>query len=252
MDEACDWLRGHGLHAARCGTGPGHDLGFVVDAYDELPAMLVRQNPPYYHALLKEAGFATEKAWIDYRAEAGPENVARWEALAATVPAGHRVVTLAEVPAERRLADFTAVWNDAFRSHWGMAPTPVAELEAAAGWAGATGMIEHSLLAYRGDEAVGAVWTNPELSRLARLAPGRQLAPAERLNFLGVGVREHARGHGLGRALVARSYLDLHRAGATHVGYTMVLDDNWPSRRTAESLHATVRANYLVYRRDLG
>jgi hypothetical protein len=30
-----------------------------------------------------------------------------------------------------------------------------------------------------------------------------------------------------------------------------VLDDNWPSRRTAEKLGASVCANYLVYRRDL-
>jgi hypothetical protein len=30
----------------------------------------------------------------------------------------------------------------------------------------------------------------------------------------------------------------------------MVLDDNWPSRRTGEKLGAQVCANYLVYRRN--
>ena len=48
----------------------------------------------------------------------------------------------------------------------------------------------------------------------------------------------------------ARCYLQQHRRGATHVSYTLVLEDNWPSRRTAEKLGANVRANYLVYRRD--
>jgi hypothetical protein len=35
------------------------------------------------------------------------------------------------------------------------------------------------------------------------------------------------------------------------LSYTLVLDDNWPSRRTAEKLGATVRASYVTYRREL-
>ena len=34
-------------------------------------------------------------------------------------------------------------------------------------------------------------------------------------------------------------------------GYTLVLDDNWPSRRTAESLGARVTGNFVTYRRDM-
>ena len=40
------------------------------------------------------------------------------------------------------------------------------------------------------------------------------------------------------------------QGGATHLSYTLVLDDNWPSRRTAEKLGAHVCANYMVYRRN--
>jgi hypothetical protein len=40
--------------------------------------------------------------------------------------------------------------------------------------------------------------------------------------------------------------------GNTHVSYTMVVDDNWSSRRTAEKLGGRVCANYLVYRLRLG
>ena len=40
------------------------------------------------------------------------------------------------------------------------------------------------------------------------------------------------------------------RRGWTHVSYTLVLDDNWPSRRTGEGLGGTLRANYLAYRRE--
>ena len=33
--------------------------------------------------------------------------------------------------------------------------------------------------------------------------------------------------------------------------YTVVRDDNWPSRRTAEKLSAHVTRNFNVYRKDL-
>jgi hypothetical protein len=49
----------------------------------------------------------------------------------------------------------------------------------------------------------------------------------------------------------AYAYLQLAERGYTHVSYTLVLDDNWPSRRTAERLGAYVCANYMVYRRNL-
>ncbi len=252
MDSACAWLREHGLGAARCGTGPGPDFGFVIDEYDSLPPVLVRQNPPYYHALLKEAQFSTEKCWVDYSVEIGDELLDRWRDMVAAVRrTKFRISTLGEVLDDGGLLDFTNTWNDAFRSHWGMTPTPLAEFEEIAALAGPIGMYDVSLLAYRGDTPVGAVWASPELTRLAARDRGRTLAPSERLNFLGIGVRVEARGTGLSMAMVARTYLELHRRGATHVGYTMVLEDNWASRRTAEKLGLKVRANYLVYRREL-
>ena len=47
------------------------------------------------------------------------------------------------------------------------------------------------------------------------------------------------------------AWLELVRLGATHLSYTLVLDDNWPSRRTAEKLGAAVCAHYVAYARPL-
>jgi RimJ/RimL family protein N-acetyltransferase len=76
------------------------------------------------------------------------------------------------------------------------------------------------------------------------------LRPSERLNWLGIGVRAPARGRGVNLALAAAAFLELVRRGATHVSYTLVLDHNWPSRRTAERLGAEVSASYVAYRRN--
>ena len=38
--------------------------------------------------------------------------------------------------------------------------------------------------------------------------------------------------------------------GAFYLSYTLVLDDNWPPRPTAEKLGAKVCANYVTCRRN--
>jgi hypothetical protein len=50
--------------------------------------------------------------------------------------------------------------------------------------------------------------------------------------------------------MAARTYLELVKPGAKHLSYTLVLDDNWPSRRTGEKLGGYVCANYVTYRRN--
>lgn len=54
---------------------------------------------------------------------------------------------------------------------------------------------------------------------------------------------------GVSLAMAAYAYLELVRRGAK-LSNTLVLNDNWPSRRTAEKLGAFVCANYIVYRRS--
>jgi hypothetical protein len=144
------------------------------------------------------------------------------------------------------------VWAEAFARHWGWNPHSQAEWAELFEFIGLIGGYDVSILAYDGDECVGAVLGIPDLSGLAVLADGRELSPDERLNLLGIGVRQPAQGRGVNLAIAARSYLQLAKMGNTHVSYTMVVDDNWPSRRTAEKLGGRVCANYLVYRRRFG
>ena len=85
------------MKAARCGFGLG-EFPFAIDAYDDLPPNLVRQNPAYYHALLKDAGFESEQGWVDYKIRVRPELIARWEsALEAARRAGYSIVPLADI-----------------------------------------------------------------------------------------------------------------------------------------------------------
>jgi len=250
LDAACAWLARAGAVAARTGWWPPLDDPFVTDEYALLPPVGFRQNPPAYHALLAAAGFAPERRWVDYRAEVTRALVARWEdEVARAQAAGYDLVPLARLPIERRRRHAVTTFNEAFAEHWGMPLVGEPEIDELTG----DDLVrESSLLALAGDEPVGLILVVPGEAGRAVLATGRRLDPRrEGMNFLSVGVRPTARGRGLGAALTARTFLTLAERGARAVGYTLVLDDNWASRRTAERLGAAVSANYVAYRREL-
>jgi hypothetical protein len=250
MDAACEWLQQGGTQAARAGYGL-FEYPFVLDDYESLPPSVARHNPAYYHALLKDAGFETEKGWVDYKIEVRPELLDRYHgALEAARRAGFAIIPLAHVADGRRLSEFTATWNDAFSRHWGVTPFAEDEMAQMFGFFAAAGGFDTSVLAYRGDEPIGALMVMAESSVDAALKPGRMLADSEKLNFLGIGVRQSARGRGVSLAMASYAYLELIRRGAKYLSYTLVLDDNWSSRRTAEKLGGRVCANYVVYRRN--
>ncbi len=252
LDAASEWLRDRGMEAARAGTMGLLDAPFAIDDYEMLPPSILRQNPGYYHALLKDAGFETEKGWVDYKIEVTPELIARYRsALEAAQRGGFAIAPVKNVVADKRVQHFTSVWNDAFKHHWGMVPRREAEVATMfRSFASGTGL-DTSVIAYRGDEPVGALVALCSSTESVILAPGRAVRDAEKLNWLGIGVHESARGRGVNLAMASCTFLELIRLGAKYLSYTLVLDDNWPSRRTAEKLGAKVCASYVTYRRNL-
>jgi GNAT superfamily N-acetyltransferase len=250
MDTASEWLKERGAEAARAGFGL-LDFPFVLDDYESLPPELARQNPDYYHRLLKDAGFESEKGWVDYKIEVKPELVQRWKnALESARRRGYEIVPLKDIPNARRLTDFTATWKDTFKTHWGFTPLSQDEISLLFEGFKPAGVFDTSVIAYHNGAPLGMLFVVPEFTATAILKPGRVLKDSEKLNILAIGVRESARGQGVNLAMAGYAYLELVGRGAKYLSYTLVVDDNWPSRRTAEKLGAFVCANYMVYRRN--
>jgi GNAT superfamily N-acetyltransferase len=250
MDTACQWLKERGAEAARTGFGL-LDFPFVLDDYESLPPELARQNPDYYHRLLKDAGFESEKGWVDYKIAVQPELIHNWNhALESARRQGYEIVPLKDLPDGRRVSDFTETWKDTFKTHWGFTPMSEDEISFLFEAFKPAGVFATSVIAYHNGAPAGMLFVVPEVTATAILKPGRVLKDSEKLNILAIGVRETARGQGVNLAMAAYAYLELVRRGAKYLSYTLVLDDNWPSRRTAEKLGAFVCANYMVYRRN--
>ena len=240
LDEACGWLAEQGMEAARAGFSVAAlEFPFAMDAYDVLPPSMLRQNPEHYHSMLKRASFIVEKGMVDYKLRVTPALIERWEgSLESTRRSGIEIVALGEIDGAQRVRDMADTWADTFKHHWGFAALSEDELAFMLQGLSGTTLLETSCMAYLEGEPIGFLYNPSDHHEEALLAPGRTLDDSEKLNTLGIGVRERARGRGVNYAMAGFWYLELARRGWTHLSYTFVLDDNWASRRTGEGLGA--------------
>jgi hypothetical protein len=257
LEQAIQSLRERGMRAVRSGFAAFLDYPYAIDNYDALPSFLLRGNPATYHRYFKDAGFVTEKGQVDYTAQLTPEILAQYQRIAeAAEAAGVTIRSWREFGYLAAIDAWTDVTNSAFDRHWGWNPITRAEVRPMLTSLWETPVADLSMLATIGGECVGAVFSVPDLSpALARIRRGVRI-PAERGGgtrgaLINVGVVDHARGRGVALAMAARSFQAMARRKMRFAGYTLVLDDNWASRRTALSLGAHVTGNFVTYRREL-
>ncbi|HYB91262.1 MAG TPA: hypothetical protein VEC38_09465 [Candidatus Binataceae bacterium] len=257
LGAAAEWLRSRGMRAARGGFAAFLDYPFAIDNYGRLPSFLLRGNPACYHRYFKNGGFETEKGLVDYTATLSPDLIARYRSMVeAAGAAGVAVRSWREYGFPMAIDAWTDITNDAFSRHWGWNPVTRAEVRPMLMSLWETPVADLSMLAVVGNELVGTVFSVPDLSTtLAVVRRGVRIDPERgggtRGALINIGVREHARGRGIAAAMAARSFLEMAYLKMQYAGYTLVLDDNWPSRRTAENLGARVTGNFVTYRCNL-
>ena len=256
LEQALSWLGQRGMESARSGFAAFLDYPYAIDNYSELPSFLLRGNPDTYHSYFKNAGFYTEKGQIDYTAPLTPVMLDRYAAMVTAAERGGVVMKswreygfLAAVDA------WTDVTNAAFARHWGWNPISHEEIRPVLMPLQHTQVADFSVIAEIEEAPIGAVFSVPDLSPLlAHLRPGVKLRPERgggtRGALVNVGVLERARARGIAGAMAARSFTVMARSRVKFAGYTLVLDDNWASRRTAANLGARVTGNFVTYRRD--
>ncbi len=257
LAEAGAWLKGRGMTAARSGFAAFLDYPYAIDNYDGFPSFLLRGNPDYYHCYFKNAGFETEKGFVDYTVALTPDVLERYRSMVAAVErAGIAVRSWSEYGFLAAIDAWTDVTNEAFTHHWGWNPITRNEVRPMLMSMMRTPVADLSIVASAGGRPIGSVFSVPDLSpALARIRPGTRLSPERgggtRGALINIGVLEGWRGRGVNLAMAARSFLTMADQGMRYAGYTLVLDDNWPSRHTAQKLGASITGNFVVYRRQL-
>ncbi len=263
IGAACDWLRERGCRAARLNFLPGWGFPLTIDAYDAVPTFLHVCNPPRYHRIIKNAGFATERSLIEYRIAFTQKLAGEYQRMVAE--AASAGVTLRSWDFERLEEEterFCELTNECFARHWGIPQFTAGEL------AGLTVGLKEFLVAdftcfaEIDGRRVGFVYATPDLNQAFHAMRGKDVATCadefqqhlrkiDHGMLLVIGVKEDWRGRGISLALAARSYLGMIGREYKSASYTLVLDDNRPSRCTAEKLGGKVARNFVVYRREL-
>jgi ribosomal protein S18 acetylase RimI-like enzyme len=257
LEAAVAALKRRAMRAVRSGFAAFLDYPYAIDNYGALPSFLLRENPPSYHRYLKNAGFEFEKGQVDYTAELGPATLERYRGMVeAAAAAGVTIKSWREFGFLAAVDQWTDITNAAFARHWGWNPVTREEVRPMLNPLWETPVADLSMLAVMEGEIVGAVFSVPDLSSaLAQVKRGAALEPERgggtRGALINIGVLEKVRGRGVGRAMAARSFLEMAERKMRYAGYTLVLDDNWASRHTAEALGAHVTGNFLTYRRNL-
>ena len=264
FSTACDWLKSHGCKSARSTMLISWQLPMIIDAYDTVPTLFHTFNPPYYHSYVKNAGFATERGAVQYQIEFTPALADTYRQMIEQASASG--ITLRSMDFERLEEEteiFTEICNDTFSEHWGMQPTNVGAMGGLTFGLKDFLVPEFIVFAEVDGQTVGVVYSLPDLNQVYHKMRGKDLESNsdELLQLLQqidhgaliiIGVRKQFRGRGVNLAMAARSYLAMIERGYKTGSYTIVLDDNWPSRRTAEKLGGRVTRNSVIYRCEFG
>jgi ribosomal protein S18 acetylase RimI-like enzyme len=163
---------------------------------------------------------------------------------------------------EEETVTFADIANETFHAHWGYSPMPTAAVRGLTVELKDFLVADFNVFAEADAQTVGAVYSLPDLNQAFHRMRGkdigenfpelqRHLREIDHGVLLVIGVRESYRGRGVNLALAAKSFLAMIEHGYKTGSYTVVLDDNWPSRRTAEKLGARVTRNFNIYRKEL-
>ncbi|HEX7334805.1 MAG TPA: GNAT family N-acetyltransferase [Pyrinomonadaceae bacterium] len=263
LNGACEWFQDLGCSAARLSMLPGMQLPLTIDAYEAVPTVFHTYNPSYYHSYIKNSRFITEVGAVQYQIQFTPELAARYrEMVRQAADNGVSLRTWDFDQLEKETEIFTDLGNETFSAHFGFMPLPDAV------YRGLTLDLKDFLLsdftvfAEVDGQPVGFVYSMPDLNQA--LHPMRGKAIEENFEefqgymkaidhgvLLVIGVKREHRGRGINLALAAKSYLAMIDRGYKTGSYTVVMDDNWPSRLTAEKLGGRVTRNFNIYRKEL-
>lgn len=129
LRAARDWLSARGLSSIRGPMNPStnHDCGLLVTGFDQHPQFLTSWNPPYYEALIRDAGFGVAKDlvgyWLPY-GEPGYELPSRLGAMARRA-AERAKLTFRDLDPKRFWEEVELCWdiyNSAWERNWGFVP----------------------------------------------------------------------------------------------------------------------------------
>jgi hypothetical protein len=268
LDVAATWLGQRGLKAMR---GPlsfsvHHEVGLLLDAFDEPPLIRMTYNPPYYPDLIEGSGLQKIQDLFAYVMLESEEIPARLRAIADRVLEDPRlVVRTADIRDFRNeMERIRKIYAEAWSENWGAVPLTEGEFDRIAAEFRLIYDRDLFFIAEYDGEPAGLSFVLPDMNQALRKAGGR-LFPLGLLKILWhrrkidawrmpvLGVRQEHRLRGIEVVLCCRT-CDVVKTKRNYRKGEMswVLESNTAANAMLRKLGARKSKTYRIYEKAIG
>lgn len=270
LGTAESWLRRRGLASARGPINPSmnHESGLLVNGFETPPMLMTPWNPPYYGALIEEAGYAKAKDLLGYyipgRTEAMPvpERVQRL----AERTRKRTGVTFRELDIgilEREAKKVLDLYCDAWADNWGFVPPSWDEFWHTAKDLKTVLLPDFSFVAEVDGEIVGFMLIARDLNRVLSDNPSGRLWPTTLFKLLTrlkkveqgrivlLGMRAEYRNRGLFPLFAFEAARRGHEMGFDGAEASWILEDNQQLTAPLEAMSIEPYKCWRVYEKSL-
>lgn len=267
LDAAGDYLASKGMTKIIGPTAPStnDEMGFLTEGYDTPPYLMMPYNPPYYHELVREAGYQPVKnliAYIMHREDAPVERLRRLvEAVKKREPYLN-VRTLDTKNYKDEVAKIFEVYNNAWEKNWGFVPWTEKEFFGQCERLKSLVLPDCIFIAQIKDRPVGVLIGVPNYNEVLIKLNGK-LGPLEIVKFLWyknkiktmrvmiMGVVKEFRNRGIEAVMYERMIENGPKHGIYTAELSWVLEDNVMMNRAAEMLGGKPYKKYTVYQKSV-
>ncbi|MFH1086817.1 MAG: hypothetical protein V1772_13775 [Chloroflexota bacterium] len=267
FDACAAWAAARGLtemYGARELLGVDTS-GILVEGFDQLPALGVPYNPPYYDSLVRAAGFEKVVDALGGYISGDAALPERFERIAAWVRrrAGLHIKSFAPGEDLRPwVPHVTRIFDVAFAHNRDWYPLSPAEMEHIA--ARMITLVDPRLskLVMKDDQVVGFALLTPNFGRGLQRARGhlwplgwwhiqRDRRRTRRLDGSGVGLLPAYQGVGADALLFSELAKTIKHYGYQHIDLVHVGEDNFRSRSDQEAVGVRWYKRHRIYRREI-
>ena len=271
FETAREWSRARGKSQL---LGPvslssNHEMGLLIDGFDQRPAIQTPYNPRYYVRHFEEV-FGLEKAkdlfawWLPTSAEPNPKIVRIQEKVRQKEGIVVRPVRLDDFAAEAQR--IKAIYNEAWEKNWGFVPFTDEEFDHVAKDMRSFVNPDLLLIAEVEGEPVAFSMTLPDINQALIHVGGRLTSfgvpvglakllwysrKIDRVRLITLGVKEKYRKRGIDAILYYDSLITCREQGIVGADISWTLEDNVLINRSIEMMGGKVSRTFRVYGADL-
>jgi GNAT superfamily N-acetyltransferase len=265
LGEARKWVFGRG---ARCLRGPvnpstNYECALLIDGFNSDPMVMMTYNPPYYQALIEQAGLGKAKDLFAYSHDARNIDAPKINRIADRVErtAG---VTIRPIHMKDFEAEVARVWEvygaatGAWARNWGFVPMSQAEFAAMGKEMKMIVKPELVLIGEVKGQTVGFALALPDVNQALKHARGNLLPTGllkilyyqrliKSVRVLALGVVEEYRASGLAAGFYATLVRNARKLGYQACEMSWILEDNVLMNRSLEVMGAKRYKTYRIY-----